>query len=212
MTSLKPFLYIGVQSPTPPFWRKGVRLENCKYHYVDEQTLVNRLKSKDQRNYAFDMLVKTYQQPLYYHVRKIVLSHDDADDVIQNTFIKAWKAIEGFRGDAKLKTWLYRIATNEALTHVKKQKRRAYSDLEDIQNELTHSGSGQPGPDGEEIQRKLAAAMNTLPEKQKLVFTLKYFDEMKYDEIVEVLGGSVGSLKASFHHAVKKIEKYLTTN
>ena len=177
---------------------------------MDEQTLVKRLQSKDQRNYAFDILVKTYQEPLYYHVRKIVLSHEDTDDVLQNTFVKAWCAIEGFRGDAKLKTWLYRIATNEALTHLKKQKRRAHTDLEDIQNDMRHSGHSTPGPGGEEIQRKLRQAIETLPEKQKLVFNLKYFDEMKYHEIAEVLGGTMGSLKASFHHAVKKIEKYLT--
>ena len=146
---------------------------------------------------------------LYWHVRKIVISHENADDVLQNAFVKAWKAIGNFRGESKLKTWLYRIATNEALTLLKKEKKRSHGDLGDIQDSLQHSLEQGPMISGDEIQMKLQKAVLSLPEKQRLVFNLKYFEEMKYREIAEVLGGSEGSLKASYHHAVKKIEVFL---
>ncbi|HHG83238.1 MAG TPA: RNA polymerase sigma factor, partial [Bacteroidetes bacterium] len=152
------------------------------------------------------------QEQLYWHARKMVKTHADADDILQNTFIKAWKNIEKFRGDAKLKTWLYRIATNESLTFLNKQKKQNFSDLADIENELSHSQSGGASLSGEEIKAKLDAAVERLPDKQRLVFVMKYFEEMKYQEIADVLGGSVGSLKASFHHAVKKIESFLLSD
>lgn len=176
----------------------------------DEMLLVKKLQSPATQETAFQKLIQTYQEMLYWHIRRIVGSHDDADDVLQNTFIKAWKGIARFRGDSQLKTWLYRIATNESLTFVKQRSKRSYTDVENIENELTHSGAQDTTMDGEMIRAKLDEAVATLPEKQRIVFTMKYFDEMKYDEIAEVLGGTVGSLKASFHHAVKKIEKMLS--
>lgn len=176
-----------------------------------EQDLIRQLRAPAQRDGAFAEVIRLYQEPLYWHIRKMLKSHDDTDDILQNTFIKAWKNIEKFRGDAKLKTWLFRIATNECLTFLNKQKKQAFSDVADLENELNHSHQSGLDPDGDEIQRKLQAAIETLPDKQRLVFMMKYFDEMKYQEIADIVGGSIGSLKASFHHAVKKIEKFLTT-
>lgn len=174
-----------------------------------EQLLLRELKNPRTRNAAFEKLVVAYQQPLYYHIRNMTRSHEDTDDILQNTFVKAWRYIEQFRGDAQLKTWLYRIATNECLTFLNRQKKRALSDLTDVQDNLAHSQTHQDTTSGEEIEARLKAAVDSLPEKQKLVFHMKYFDDLKYHEIQEILGGSVGSLKASFHHAVKKIERFL---
>lgn len=175
-----------------------------------ESELLVRLREPETRHQAFDQLVRMYQRMLYFHIRRMVINHDDADDVLQNTFFKAWKYIDRFRADSALKTWLYRIATNEALTFLNKQKKRAYEDVADIQDDLRHSLDQGKYIDGTEIQMKLQHAILQLPERQRAVFNLRYFDEMKYDEIAEVLKVSVGSLKASYHHAVKKIEKYLT--
>lgn len=153
--------------------------------------------------------MKAYQQPLYWHLRRFVFDHDEADDLLQMTFIKAWQHIDSFRGDAKLKTWLYRIATNEALSLIRKNKNRQMVELSEIENSFSMSETWSGHTDGDAIAQKLMAAVNTLPDKQKVVFQMKYFDDLKYEEIADILGGSVGSLKASFHHAVKKIEEYL---
>jgi RNA polymerase sigma-70 factor (ECF subfamily) len=177
---------------------------------TQEQALLAQLRDPLQRYAAFGQLVEAYQQMLYHHIRRMVLDHTDADDVLQNTLLKAWHHLDHFRGDAALRTWLYRIATNEALTHLKQQKRRAYSDLDDLQDDSRHSHAPGGAPDGEEIQRKLLAAIATLPDRQRAVFTLRYFDEMPYAEMAQVLSVSEGSLKASYHHAVKKIERRLT--
>ena len=176
---------------------------------MEEAAIISKLKDENQREAAFSILVREYQQALYWHVRKIVFEHEDADDVIQNTFIKAWRHLDSFRGEAKLRTWLYRIATNEALTFLKSKKRHVFSPIEDIEDHSGLSNMGNFGPTGDEILDKLYRAIETLPEKQRIVFNLKYFDEMKYEEISEIIGGTVGSLKASFHHAVKKVEKFL---
>ena len=151
-----------------------------------------------------------YQEKLYWHIRKIVIRHDDADDVLQNTFIKVWKSLDKFREASKLYTWLYRIATNESLTFLKQQKTKYLLPLEDHENSLKNSLMSDVYFNGDEIQLKLQKAILTLPEKQRIVFNMKYFDEMKYDDMAEILKTSVGALKASFHHAVKKIEKYLS--
>ncbi len=177
---------------------------------VKEKQLLDRLQQQETRSLAFDQLIRLYQRMLYYHIRRIVVDHDDADDVLQNTLLKAWKNLDRFRGDAALKTWLYRIATNEALSFLSKKKKQAHDDVEDLQNDLRHSLSSGKYIDGNEIQRKLHAAVLTLPDRQRMVFNLRYFDEMKYEEMSEVLEVSVGSLKASYHHAVKKVEAYLT--
>ncbi|MEM7658914.1 MAG: RNA polymerase sigma factor [Bacteroidota bacterium] len=163
------------------------------------------------RKRAFEGLVLEYQEVLYYHIRRIVIDHDDTDDVLQNTLLKAWRNLGKFRAESSIKTWMYRIATNEALSFLKKKKRQGHEEIEDLQNDLRHSLHAERGPDGDEIQFKLQAAILTLPDRQRMVFNMRYFQEMKYDEISEVLEVSVGALKASYHHAAKKIETYLTS-
>jgi RNA polymerase sigma factor (sigma-70 family) len=160
-------------------------------------------------NYAFNLIVEKYRERIYWHIRKIVVIHDDADDVMQNTFVKIWKGLPGFREESQLYTWIYRIATNEALTHLKQQKRKYLLPLVDVEQKLSNSLESDPWFNGDDLQKKLQKAILTLPEKQRLVFNMKYFDEMKYEEMSDILGTSVGALKASFHLAVKKIEKYL---
>jgi RNA polymerase sigma-70 factor (ECF subfamily) len=159
---------------------------------------------------AFNILVKKYQERLYWHIRKIVLTHDNADDVLQNTFMKAWRGLEKFNNNSMLYTWLYRIATNEALTHIKKDKSRqniSYSNTED--NNIINLLEEDVYFEGSEFEKKFQLALSKLPEKQRLVFNMKYFDEMKYEQISEVLETSVGGLKASYHHAVNKIKEFL---
>ena len=176
---------------------------------IVEETLVSELKNPETLAKAFEVLVNAYKERLYWHVRRIVLNHDDADDVLQNTFIKVYKSIAGFKGESKLYSWMYRIATNEALTFLKQKSRKlGVSNLE-LQEKLVENLEADVYFEGEEIQLKLQKALATLPEKQKLVFNMKYFQEMKYEEISKVLGTSVGGLKASYHLAAKKIEAYL---
>ena len=177
--------------------------------YSDEE-LLEMFHSGDNPNYAFNLIVRKYQERLYYYIRRMVVDHDDADDVMQNTFVKAWKALGNFRGDANLYTWLYRIATNESLNFINKRKKQNKVSMDDAEHYLAQNLESDHYYSGDEIQQKLQAAIATLPEKQKAVFVLKYFEEKKYDEISDILGTSVGALKASYHHAVKKIEKYLT--
>ncbi|MDR3706580.1 MAG: sigma-70 family RNA polymerase sigma factor [Paludibacteraceae bacterium] len=175
----------------------------------DEQTLIHMLQNDKQKAKAFGLLVKQYQQQLYWAIRKMVLCHDDANDVLQNTCIKAWAGIANFRGDAKLFTWLYRIAINETLSFLKKQRMDNVLSVDDEENFLLQKMEADPYFDGEELQQKLQKAILTLPEKQRLVFNMKYFEDMKYEEMEEVLGTSVGALKASYHFAVKKIETFI---
>ena len=165
---------------------------------------------RENRNDAFNLIVRKYQERLYWHIRKMVISHDDADDVLQNTFIKAYQGLEKFREDASLFTWLYRIATNESLTFLKKERNRFFQPLGEYQQQLEGTLVSEPHFDGDELQLKLQKAIIRLPEKQRLVFNMKYFDEMKYENMSAILGTSVGALKASYHHAMKKIELYLT--
>lgn len=178
----------------------------------DEAALIARLKAPQTRDLAFREVLRAFQKPLYWHIRRMVQDHDDADDVMQETFIKAWKGIEGFREEAKLKTWMYRIATNEAITFLNRKNKRSLSPVEDIEDDARHSEDSSPLPDGDVIREKLEKAVETLPDKQKLVFQMKYYEELTYEEIVEILGGTVGSLKASYHHAVKKIEVFLESD
>ena len=176
---------------------------------LNEQELIANLKSEDNREKAFKVLVKTYQERLYWHIRKIVMNHDDTDDILQNVYIKVWKNVDGFREDSSLFTWLFRIATNESLSHLQKQKRHSVVSMNEIGDYLSDSLASDVYFDGDEIQKKLQLAIIQLPEKQRLVFNMKYFDEMKYEEMSEILQTSVGALKASFHFAVKKIEEFL---
>lgn len=174
-----------------------------------EADLVRELKDSKTRSKAFEVLVNTYKHRLYWQIRRIVLNHDDTDDVLQNTFIKVYQNIEGFNSHSKLHTWMYRIATNEALTFLRvKSKKMGWSDGE-MQDKMIENLRADVYFDGDEIQLQLQKAIATLPEKQKLVFQMKYFEELKYTEISEILETSVGGLKASYHLAVKKVEAYL---
>jgi len=175
----------------------------------DDRQIIADLKQDNKRDLAFHQLVKKYQERLYWHIRKIVMSHEDADDVLQNTFIKVWKSIDRFREESSLYTWLYRIATNESLTFLNSNKRRSFMPLNDVSDYLMKNLMSDPYFEGETIQFKLQEAILKLPDKQRTVFNMKYFDEMKYDDMSKILDTSVGALKASYHHAVKKIEEYL---
>ncbi|MGD0340913.1 MAG: RNA polymerase sigma factor [Bacteroidales bacterium] len=163
-------------------------------------------------NKGFRLVVEKYSTKLYWHIRRLVILHEDADDALQNTFINAWKNIGEFRNESALYTWLYAIATNESLALINKRKRTASVSLDDIGSYLSNSMEGSTWFDGDEAQVKLQNAILKLPEKQRIVFNLKYFDEMTYEDMSRVLKTSEGALKASYHHAVKKIENYLGEN
>ena len=173
--------------------------------YSDEQILA-LLGSEPTYERGFCLLMKQYKERLYWHIRRIVLVHQDADDVLQNTFIKINKGIHRFEGNSKLYTWLYRIATNEAISHLKSSTRKATTSLDEGADWLAGKLRADPWFDGDALQQKLQEAIAQLPDKQKIVFNLRYYQEMPYEEISELLGTSVGALKASFHHAAKKIE------
>ena len=179
--------------------------------YTDKE-LLDKFADEATRHYAFNLLVKKYQERLYWHVRRMVIDHDDADDLVQDIFVKVWKALHGFREDAKLYTWMYRIATNECITFLNNKKKRYFLPLVDVEAQLSRHIENDPHLSGDRIQMKLQQAILTLPEKQRLVFNMKYFDEMRYEEMSEILGTSVGALKASYHHAVKKIEEFIRTH
>jgi len=176
---------------------------------VDDAEILSKFQDPRTRNEAFTLLLKKYQQKIYWHVRRMVIDHDDSDDLVQDVFIKVWKNLEGFRSDAQLYTWMYRIATNECITFLNKKKQKNNIPLDDVSYELAETLADSTYFDGDKAQMKLQQALLTLPDKQKLVFNMKYYDDMKYEEMSEVLGTSVGALKASFHLAVKKIEAYL---
>jgi len=175
---------------------------------LKEKELIADLKTEGKKDMAFHILVKTYQERLYWHIRRIVVSHDDADDILQNVFIKIWKNVDSFREDSALYTWLFRIATNEALSFLHKNRKQNIFSLDDSENHLSEEPRTDKYFDGDELQTKLQAAILKLPDKQKIVFNMKYFEEMKYEEMSEILQTSVGALKASYHHAVKKIEEF----
>ena len=177
-----------------------------KLKYSDNDILSEFRRSNED---GFRLLVTGYRECLYFHIRRIVILHDDADDALQNTFIKAWNNLRDFRSDSSLYTWLYRIATNEALAQLKRRKRNAGIELDSIDNFFQVSGEGDTYFDGDQAEKKLRDAMLKLPDKQRLVFQMKYFDDMPYDEISTIVGTSVGALKASYHHAVRKIEESL---
>ena len=177
---------------------------------ISDKEILEEFKVAGTKERAFSKLVTKYQEKLYWHIRRMVSVHDDADDVLQNVFIKIWKNLEKFQENSKLYTWMYRIATNESLTFINKRKRKSTTPLETDDYNLGAMLSSDPYFDGDEIQIKLEQAIDILPDKQKLVFKLRYYEEMKYDDMSELVGTSVGALKASYHHAVKKIEKFLS--
>lgn len=176
---------------------------------MDDALILEKFADPEQRDEAFTLLLRKYQQRIYWHIRRLVINHDDADDLVQEVFIKVWRNLEKFREDAQLYTWIYRIATNESITFLNKKKQRQQISLDDDSSAFLAEGLKDSAYfDGNRAQRKLQEALLTLPDKQRLVFNMKYFEDLKYDEISQILGTTVGGLKASYHIAVKKIEQY----
>ena len=176
---------------------------------ADDLQLLAAFKDESTSEQAFTLLIRRYQQRLYWHVRRMVISHDDANDVLQNVFIKVWKNLADFREQSNLYTWLYRIATNETLTWLEQQKKRVSVSLSDDENSYANKLQDEKGFDANKIEWRLQQAINTLPEKQRIVFNLRYYDEMPYEQLSTVLNTSEGALKASYHHAAKKVEAFL---
>jgi len=179
---------------------------------LEEKEFIQQLLDPKTQDAAFQKLLSTYQRPLYSHIRNIVLNHDDADDVLQNTFVKVFQYLKNFKGESKLFSWMYRIATNEAITFINQKAKRNGTTSEAMQTKAIENLKADTYFDGNEIQIKLQKAIVLLPQKQQLVFKMRYFDEIKYEQMSEILGTSVGALKASYHHAVKKIEDFMTRN
>ncbi len=179
---------------------------------ISESQLITNLISSDKKEEAFKELLALYKKPLYWHIRKIVISHDDADDVLQNTFIKVFKNISGFKGESKIYSWMYRIATNEAISFLNSKAKKYNISTETLKSNTINMLESDIYFEGDAIQLKLQKAIATLPEKQQLVFNLKYFEEHTYENLSEILNTSIGALKSSYHLAVKKITQYLTTH
>lgn len=191
---------------------EGSKSKIKKLVLIDEIALVEELQNIQTKEKAFRILIKEYKERLYWHIRKIVISHDDADDVLQNTFIKVFKGIDNFKQDSKLYSWMYRIATNESITFINKRARERNIDITEMKQKLVSNLQSDKWFSGNDIELILQEAVATLPEKQQLVFNMKYFDHMKYQEISDILDTSVGGLKASYFHAVKKIELFIKKN
>lgn len=176
---------------------------------IDEKELVRQLQDPKSARQAFNLLLTTYSQPVYWQIRKMVVSHDDANDLVQNVFIKVWNNLHNFRGDAKLSTWLFKIAINESINFINKERQRQQINEDADDSFLLNNIEADSYFDGDALQEELQKAIARLPEKQRLVFNMRYYDDMKYEEMSDVLGTSVGALKASYHHAVKKVTDYL---
>ncbi|MBD5252591.1 MAG: sigma-70 family RNA polymerase sigma factor [Bacteroides sp.] len=177
---------------------------------LDDAELVERLRDPSTTRAAFGDLIRLYTEPLYRQIRRMVQNHDDTDDILQNSFLKAWQNIENFRGDAKLSTWLYKIAINESLSHLERERKRQGLSLDDQESAIVNLIEADDEIDGDLLARELRKAIAALPEKQRLVFNMRYYDDMKYEQMSEILGTSVGALKSSYHLAVKKIEQYFS--
>lgn len=179
---------------------------------IEDRELLQQFRQPDTKERAFTDIIKKYQEKLYWHVRRMVIDHDDSNDVLQNVFIKVWNGLENFREDSQLYTWLYRIATNESLTFLEQQKKKSTVSLSDVETGLANKITADKNFDANRLEWKLQLAIQQLPEKQKLVFNLRYYDEMPYEEMSRILDTSEGALKASYHHAVKKIEEFIKNN
>jgi RNA polymerase sigma-70 factor (ECF subfamily) len=180
--------------------------------HSDDKELLLQFTQPATKERAFTSIIKKYQEKLYWHIRRMVIEHEDANDVLQNMFIKVWKGLENFREDSQLYTWLYRIATNESLTFLEQRKKRTTVSLSDEEGGLSYKVKASEHFDANKLEWKLQVAIQQLPEKQRAVFNLRYYDEMPYEEMSRVLETSEGALKASYHHAVKKIEDYILNN
>ncbi|MDE6854023.1 MAG: sigma-70 family RNA polymerase sigma factor [Muribaculaceae bacterium] len=174
----------------------------------ENEELTAQLRDPATVRQAFSKVVRLYSEPLYWQIRRMVQNHDDANDILQNTFLKAWDNLENFRGEARLSTWLYKIAVNESLSFIERERRRTTLSLDDDEAAAARTATADSDLDGDELSQRLQQAIATLPDKQRLVFNMKYFDDMKYEEMSEILGTSVGALKASYHLATKKIEHF----
>ena len=176
---------------------------------LSDSELLVEFRNPVTKEKAFTSIIKKYQEKLYWHLRRMVVDHDDANDVLQNVMIRVWNGLENFREDSQLYTWLYRVATNECLTFLEQQKKRASVSLSDVESGLENKIKADQNFDGNKLEWKLQLGIQQLPEKQRIVFQLRYYDEMPYEEMSKVLETSVGALKASYHHAAKKIEEYI---
>ena len=182
---------------------------------MNEQTdsqLLQEFREPATREAAFTAILKKYQERLYWHIRRMVVDHEDTNDILQNVFIKSWKGLDNFREDSQLYTWLYRIATNECLTFIENQKKKKSISYDEHEEILSNKIKADENFDSRKLEWKLQLAIQKLPEKQRLVFTLRYYDEMPYEEMSRILGTSEGALKASYHHAAKKIEEFILNN
>jgi RNA polymerase sigma factor (sigma-70 family) len=177
--------------------------------HQEDVILLEQFRTPVTREKAYTALIRKYQERLYWHIRRMVVEHEDANDVLQNVFIKVWKGLDGFREDSQLSTWLYRIASNESLSFLEQKKRKGAISLDYSENGLSNQLKAEKGFDANKLEWKLQLAIQSLPEKQKLVFSLRYYDEMPYEEMSRILETSEGALKASYHHAVKKVEHYI---
>ena len=177
--------------------------------HPDDKELLLQFHTAATKERAFTAIIKKYQEKLYWHVRRLVVDHDDANDVLQNIFIKVWNGLENFREDSQLYTWLYRIATNEGLTFLEQQKKRSTVSLSDVESGLSNKVRSDTGFDANKLEWRLQIAIQQLPEKQRVVFNLRYYDEMPYQEMSRILDTSEGALKASYHHAARKIEEFI---
>lgn len=185
-----------------------------KSNNIDEKELVSALQNRESARAAFDRMMRAYGEQIYWQIRKMVVNHDDANDLLQTTFLKAWRNLEYFRGDAKLSTWLYKIAVNECINFLNKERKHVTAAMDDADGGdsfLVRNLEADEYFDGDKLKLELQKAIASLPEKQRIVFNMRYFDDMKYEQISEILGTSVGALKANYHHAVKKIEEYIST-
>lgn len=178
-------------------------------NHADDKELLLLFRQPENREKAYTAIIRKYQEKLYWHIRRMVVDHEDANDVLQNMFIKVWKGLDNFREDSQLYTWLYRIATNESLTFLEQQKKRASVSISNEEGGLSEKIKADDHFDANKLEWKLQLAIQQLPEKQRMVFNLRYYDEMPYEEMSKVLETSEGALKASYHHAVKKIEDFI---
>jgi RNA polymerase sigma factor (sigma-70 family) len=176
---------------------------------LEDEQLLEQFRKENTKEAGFTAIIKKYQEKLYWHIRRMVVDHDDANDVLQNVFIKVWNGLSNFREDARLYTWLYRIATNESLSFLEQKKKKAAIPFSDVEAGLSNTIKADKGFDANKLEWKLQLAIQQLPEKQRLVFNMRYYDELPYNEISQILDTSEGALKASYHHAVKKIEDFI---
>ncbi|MFC4231226.1 RNA polymerase sigma factor [Parasediminibacterium paludis] len=176
---------------------------------AEDNELLYQFKNSANKELAFTAIVKKYQEKLYWHIRRMVIDHDDTNDVLQNMFVKVWKGLANFREDSQLYTWLYRIATNECLSFLEQKKRKGAERFDDIESSLSNTIKADSNFDANKLEWKLQLAIQQLPERQRLVFNLRYYDEMPYEEMSRILETSEGALKASYHHAAKKIEAFI---